>query len=417
MENNNSQSPWQNNNGDGGAPQNPVSENQTVYYNPDSGSYNNPNQGIYGPYRENGIPNGYGQNQNGCNGGLNQNQSAYPVYAGMVNYEERERSFKTALLKLAVFALIVVLNSNFLYFVFYVPAALIVQALGADSSFEARYLVSWLANDLCAYLIPAIAAFLLFRRELREKIPYPRRTNVSPVMNCGLTFFAACFLGSLAGFLANAAAAFLDSLFETGEIPDAMEGTVPPQGEMGSFWIMFFFVAVTAPVFEELIFRRLLLYPLRKHGDWFAIIITALLFGFYHGNFDQMPYAFVVGMLFALLAVNTNSVIPSMALHVLNNTLVTLSQYLTEVTGETEPALSIANYTSETLALSFWIGIPAVAIMIAGKLFKTANRSVFMPKYQAKLTFTSPAFYLFLVFLALMMIPIGSLLWSLSVPA
>lgn len=417
MENNNSQSPWQNNNGDGGAPQNPVSENQTVYYNPDSGSYNNPNQGIYGPYRENGIPNGYGQNQNGCNGGLNQNQAAYPVYAGTVNYEERERSFKTALLKLAVFALIVVLNSNFLYFVFYVPAALIVQALGADSSIEARYLVSWLANDLCAYLIPAIAAFLLFRRELREKIPYPRRTNVSPVMNCGLTFFAACFLGSLAGFLANAAAAFLDSLFETGEIPDAMEGTVPPQGEMGSFWIMFFFVAVTAPVFEELIFRRLLLYPLRKHGDWFAIIITALLFGFYHGNFDQMPYAFVVGMLFALLAVNTNSVIPSMVLHVLNNTLVTLSQYLTEVTGETEPALSIANYTSETLALSFWIGIPAVAIMIAGKLFKTANRSVFMPKYQAKLTFTSPAFYLFLVFLALMMIPIGSLLWSLSVPA
>lgn len=382
MENNNNQGlPPNNNDNYGGVPQNPNSYNQ---------------------YQNN-------QNQNACyNSGQGGNQAPYPAYASAapfaVNYAEKEKSFKTTILKLAIFALIVVLNTNFLYYIFYFPAVLIVQALGTNSNFEIRYFISWLVNDLASYLIPAVAAYLLFRKEIGEKIPYPRHPNVSPVLNSGLTFFAACFLGSLAGFFANAVAAVLDSIFGTGEIPDAMEGSVPPQGEMGSFWILFLFVAVAAPIFEELIFRKLLLYPLRRHGDWFAIIITALLFGFYHGNFDQMPYAFVVGMLFALLAVNTNSVIPSMVLHVLNNTLVTLSQYLIKVTGNTEPALSVANYTSIALALSFWIGIPAVALMIAGKLFKTVNKSVFIPKYQAKLIFTTPAFYVFVVFMALMMV-------------
>lgn len=317
-----------------------------------------------------------------------------------------KRAFNLALIKLAVFAMIVVLNNKLLYYIFYFPAVMILRVAGENASTELIYIVSWLTNDLSAYLIPGIAALLLFRRELREKIPYPPHPNASPILNSGLTFFAACFLGSLAALLANAVAAFLDSLFGTGEIPDAMEGTVPPQGEMGSFGVMFFFVAVAAPVFEELIFRKLLLHPLRKHGDWFAIIMTALMFGFYHGNFDQMPYAFVVGILFALLAVNTNSVIPSMILHLLNNASVTLSQYLVKVTGEVEPALSISNYIGEGLALSFWIGIPAVALMIAGKLFKTTHNSALPPKSKAVLLIKSPAFYVFIIFTALLMMPV-----------
>lgn len=415
MENNNNQSlPPNNNSSRSGAPQNyggfQNNEGQADYCNFNQGDYNNPyqsnpNQNGCNSYQSSPNQNGCNpyQNQNGCyNNGRYRYQA--PYFGDTSAIIDTEKSFKATIFKLAVFALTVVLNTNFLYYIFYFPAVAAVQALGTDSSLEIRYFISWLANDLCAYLIPAAAAFLLFRKEIGEKIPYPRHPVVSPVPNSVLTFFAACFLGSLAGFLAKAVASVLDSLFGTGEIPDAMEGTVPPRGEMGSFWILFFFVAVAAPIFEELIFRKLLLYPLRKHGDWFAIIVTALLFGFYHGNFDQMPYAFVVGMLFALLAVNTNSVIPPMILHVLNNALVTLSQYLTAVTGEAEPALSVSNLTGEALTFSFWIGIPAVGVMIAGMLFKTVNKSVLAPKYQAKLIFTNPAFYAFLVLLALMMV-------------
>ena len=376
--------------------------------NPDMGYQN------YQNYQNNQSYQGYQDSQNyqsypAYQGNQYDPQIVYPTANGMVTADmsAEKRAFNLTLIKLAVFAMIVVLNSNFLYYIFSIPAIMILQAMGERASLEAVYFTSWFVNDLSAYLIPGFAAFLLFRKEIKEKISYPPHPNASPVLNSGLTFFAACFLGSLAGLLANTVAAILDSIFGTGEIPDAIGGTVPPQGEMGSFGIMFFFVAVTAPIFEELIFRKLLLLPLRRHGDWFAIIVTALIFGFYHGNFDQMPYAFVVGMFFALLAVNTNSVIPSMILHVVNNTLVTLSQYLTQVTGEVEPAISISNLVSEGLSLSFWIGIPALALMIAGKLFKTTHKSVLTPKYKAGLIFRNPAFYVFAVFMALMMVPLG----------
>ncbi|MDE6580257.1 MAG: CPBP family intramembrane metalloprotease, partial [Ruminiclostridium sp.] len=338
-------------------------------------------------------------------------QAVYPTMAATppANLPAEKSAFNLTVIKLAIFAMIMVLNTNFLYVIFSVPAIDILQAMGEAATTEVIYFVSWLVNDLSAYLIPGLSAFLLFRKELSEKIAYLPHPSVSPVMNGGLTFFAACFSGSMAGLFANAVAALMDSLFGTGEIPDVIGSTVPPEGELGSFGVMFFFVAVTAPIFEELIFRKLLLVPLRKHGDWFAIIVTALIFGFYHGNFDQMPYAFVVGMFFALLAVNTNSVIPSMILHVLNNTMVTLSQYLIQVTGETEPALSIANFVSEGLTLSFWIGIPALAIMIAGKLFKTTHKAALAPKYKAGLIFKNPAFYVFVVFMLLMMVDIGDI--------
>lgn len=326
------------------------------------------------------------------------------------NLPAEKRAFNLTVIKLAIFAMIMVLNTNFLYYIFSLPAIAILQAMGEGATTEVIYFVSWFVNDLSAYLFPGLSAFLLFRKELSEKIAYLPHPGVSPAMNGGLTFFAACFSGSMAGLFANAVAALMDSLFGTGEIPDVIGSTVPPEGELGSFGVMFFFVAVTAPIFEELIFRKLLLVPLRKHGDWFTIIVTALIFGFYHGNFDQMPYAFVVGVFFALLAVNTNSVIPSMILHVLNNTMVTLSQYLIQVTGETEPALSISNLVSEGLTLSFWIGIPALALMIAGKLFKTTHKAALTPKYKAGLIFKSPAFYVFIVFMVLMMVDISDII-------
>lgn len=309
------------------------------------------------------------------------------------------------MVKLAGFAAIVVANNNLLYYVFYYPAIALMGALSeAGADLAVLYFVSWLTNDLIAYLIPGLAAFLLFRRDFAEKRKYFPHEKSSPLLDGILTFFSACFLGSLAGIISNAIAKMLDSLFGTGEIPDAMEGTVPPQGEVSSYWVMFIFVCAIAPVVEELIFRKLLLTPLRKHGDRFAVIMTALLFGFYHGNFDQMPYAFVVGMLFGLLAVNTNSVIPSIIVHAVNNTAVTISQYLTKVTGEVEPAVTISSLVLEGMARAFWIGIAATALLISRKMFTPPNKSVLPKKEAAVQLFTNPAFYAFIVMMALMMV-------------
>lgn len=84
--------------------------------------------------------------------------------------------------------------------------------------------------------------------------------------------------------------------------------------------ILFFIaIAIIPALVEEFIFRGVILNFLRKHGDGFAILVSSILFGIFHGNFVQIPFAFIVGLTCGVLMVKTNSIIVPMLLHFLNN--------------------------------------------------------------------------------------------------
>lgn len=78
-------------------------------------------------------------------------------------------------------------------------------------------------------------------------------------------------------------------------------------------------IAVIPPIVEELLFRGMILHSLRKYGDGFAIVGSALLFGLYHGNFVQMVFAFIAGLVMALVVVRTGSLWTSILIHFMNN--------------------------------------------------------------------------------------------------
>ena len=50
---------------------------------------------------------------------------------------------------------------------------------------------------------------------------------------------------------------------------------------------------VLAPVFEELVFRKVLVDRVLPYGEWPAILFSGLTFGLFHGNLTQFFYAFV----------------------------------------------------------------------------------------------------------------------------
>lgn len=81
---------------------------------------------------------------------------------------------------------------------------------------------------------------------------------------------------------------------------------------------MFLYSAVFAPFFEEILFRGYVLRTLRPYGKRFSILFSALLFGLFHGNLLQGPYAFLVGLILGYLACEY-SVKWSIALHIFNN--------------------------------------------------------------------------------------------------
>ncbi len=123
----------------------------------------------------------------------------------------------------------------------------------------------------------------------------------------------------------------LQLLFGVGEIQNVMDAIAPSSFSAGVVTLIF--TAFIAPVFEEIIYRHLLLRSLKPIGDTPAIILSALVFGLAHGNFDQFAYAFLSGIIFGLVAVRYDTIIPGMVLHLINNFFVTVITYQKQLTG------------------------------------------------------------------------------------
>ncbi len=92
--------------------------------------------------------------------------------------------------------------------------------------------------------------------------------------------------------------------------------------------LYFFTVAVIPALVEEFAFRGVILGSLRKYSDALAVVVSAGLFALMHGNFVQIPFAFIGGLVFGFVVVKTNSLLPSIIIHFLNNGLSVLLDVL-----------------------------------------------------------------------------------------
>lgn len=81
---------------------------------------------------------------------------------------------------------------------------------------------------------------------------------------------------------------------------------------------MFLYSSMFAPVTEELVFRGYVLRSLRPYGKRFAIVGSAILFGLFHGNLMQTPYAILMGLILGYIACEY-SVYWAIGVHMFNN--------------------------------------------------------------------------------------------------
>ena len=85
----------------------------------------------------------------------------------------------------------------------------------------------------------------------------------------------------------------------------------------------YFVVGLMAPLAEELVFRGAVLRALLrwKSNPWVGIAISAVLFALVHMNPAQMPHAFLIGLLLGWMYYRTDSIIPGVVYHWVNNTV------------------------------------------------------------------------------------------------
>ena len=77
--------------------------------------------------------------------------------------------------------------------------------------------------------------------------------------------------------------------------------------------------AILPALVEEFALRGIALGALKKFGNGFAIILTAILFGIMHGNIEQIPFAFMLGLYLGFAVIRTGTMWTAVAIHLINN--------------------------------------------------------------------------------------------------
>ena len=74
-------------------------------------------------------------------------------------------------------------------------------------------------------------------------------------------------------------------------------------------------VGIMPAIFEELLFRKFLIDRTLRHGEFVSCAMSGIMFGLWHGNFQQFFFAFFLGVLFSFVYIRTGRIIYTMILH------------------------------------------------------------------------------------------------------
>lgn len=168
------------------------------------------------------------------------------------------------------------------------------------------------AQILLSYFMFILPFCLIFKadgRRISDLVPLKK-----PMGNKTAMFFIGL---SICAF-ANIASTYCGYFFKRIGIDYNVDFGDNPSGFFG-FLLSLLSTPIVPALVEEFACRGLVLGILRKYGDGFAVIVSAILFGLMHGNFDQMPFAFMVGLVLGYIVVKTESLWVAVAVHAANN--------------------------------------------------------------------------------------------------
>lgn len=135
------------------------------------------------------------------------------------------------------------------------------------------------------------------------------------------------------------------------------------------FVVMLFIIGISGPFVEELGLRGVVFQGLRSRGNvWKAILLSAFLFAVMHMNINQAAYAFVIGIMLALLMEATDSIWTGVIMHMSINSFNVVLMYVMDAMPES--AMDMAAEASLTtqdmlLVISVYLVLAVVCTPLA----------------------------------------------------
>lgn len=177
---------------------------------------------------------------------------------------------------------------------------------------------NFMARDGSYYLIAVCAGVFIFwvyrdGKLFKSDLRMQKRAMTSKAFRIVLSFL---LLGQLGFVLFNQIFETIFNLFGFTMLK-AVESASAGSDSVS----MFLYASFFGPVSEELIFRGAGLRTFEKYGKIFAILMSSLLFGLFHGNFPQFFFATFVGIIFSYVTLEY-SILWAMAFHIFNNLVI-----------------------------------------------------------------------------------------------
>ncbi len=199
-----------------------------------------------------------------------------------------------------------------------------------------------------SYLLPQIS-FALVALWFLSYTKTPLKDALKK-QKCHPKYFAVALLLQIGLFsLSELNGLFLEFLGKFGYKDDGI--LLPSMDGLGFVGVLIV-VALFPAVFEEIMFRGVLLSGLRSFKSVGAIFICGALFSLYHQNPAQTLYQFCCGVAFALIALRGGSILPTILAHFCNNAVILILTKLGITTFSTPVFITIIAVSAVCLVLS-----------------------------------------------------------------
>ena len=248
----------------------------------------------------------------------------------------------------------------------------------------------------------AVGTVALFREDVRRAFPFHRPTLAKTV-------------GTVLVWIGTLLSTMIPTSILLYVFPEQMSGATESVSELSGglpFALAVLLICVTPAIFEEMAFRGGLFSCFRGFkSPWPAILISAVVFGAFHGSFWRFVPTAMLGIAMGYLLAETDNMFYNMLFHLINNALPMLLLQLTFSQMESAESMIQTGVPLVTVAVYFLYASAGPFLLYAGNYLihkgQTGYDRGLLPKEKKKT-------FLGLVLVSMVFLGLGVLLFVLG---
>lgn len=267
--------------------------------------------------------------------------------------------------------------------------SILLSAFGLSSLYMSNYNFQMIFGMLCSVFcifVPFMTVYGLYSKGDREKcFEYGEPVSKKAF---GLAVFAGLMVCFLSNYIASGFNCFVGAFGVTFADVD-----MKAPSNFGEFLFFTLECAVVPALVEEFAIRGVIMQPLRRYGDRFAIAMSAIVFALMHGNMMQIPFALIAGFALGYAAIATKSIWTSTVIHFANNFFAVIVTTLSESKNED---------AADIIITMMMFAVIAAGIICAVKFIKTEHYGLgltFGPKVEKILFLGASAAFVFVSYI------------------